>query len=92
MNLVCRELEQHVSGSLDTEKLSSDPYDVWVVGLLKLTPLSLARLGTAIGADRRRDKIGADETLERGRIIDIGGSLLLNRLKDMAFTAGDNGM
>lgn len=57
-----------------------------------LTALSLARLNTAIGGDRRRDEIGTHETLERGRAINIGGSLLLNGLKHMAFAAGNDGM
>ena len=58
-----------------------------------LTPLSLARRGIAIGnGDRWRDKIGTDETLERGGVIDVGGRLLLDGLKDMAFTTCDDGM
>lgn len=57
-----------------------------------LSPLSLAGLGSAISANRRRDEIWADETLERGRVINVGGGLFLDRLKDMAFTASNDGM
>lgn len=57
-----------------------------------LTALSVARWGIAIGDDRRRNKIRTDETLERGRVIDIGGRVLLDGLKDMAFTTGNDGM
>lgn len=50
-NFVCRKLEEHISSSLNTKKLTSDPYDVWIVSLLMLTALSLARLNTTIGGD-----------------------------------------
>jgi hypothetical protein len=86
-NLVCRELKQHVSGSLDAKKLPGNPYDVWIVSLLMLSALSLTGRGIAIGAE-----FGTNETLKRGGVIDVGGRVLLDRLKHMTFTTGNDGM
>lgn len=62
------------------------------MSLLMLVPLNLASLGTAISADNRRGEIRANEALERRRIVNVGGGLLLDGLKDMAFTASNDGM